>query len=235
MIPMPGAVSGMHIIPVIDLLDGLAVHARHGLRSRYRPVATRLCPDPDPLAVLGSFLSLYPFRTVYVADLNAIQNTGENERVVREMMAAFRGVEYWLDAGTATLDRVVPGLRPVLGTESGITPDQLAQLHGTRPILSLDFSDTGLLGSRDLLRRPESWPEEVILMTLHKVGSEAGPALELCREIHALTGGHKRLYLAGGARDAADVRSAAESGASGMLVATSLHSRALDPAALPGV
>ena len=233
MVQSPQASSGMHIIPVIDLLDGLAVHARRGLRSGYRPVASSLCPDPDPQAVLRAYLSLYPFRTVYVADLNAIQNTGDNDAVMRGLLAAFPGMEFWLDAGKATLKRTVPALRPVLGTESGITPGQLKGLNGARPILSLDFTAAGMLGAQELLRQPETWPDEVIIMSLNKVGSEGGPALGLCREIHALTGGRKHLYLAGGARDAADVQHASESGASGMLVATALHSRALDPAALP--
>ena len=117
MVQSPQASSAMHIIPVIDLLDGLAVHARRGLRSGYRPVASSLCPDPDPQAVLRAYLSLYPFRTVYVADLNAIQNTGDNDAVMRGLLAAFPGMEFWLDAGKATLKRTVPALRPVLGTE----------------------------------------------------------------------------------------------------------------------
>ena len=233
MSPLPGAKSGMRIIPVIDLLDGLAVHARRGQRADYRPVATPLCPDPDPQAVLRAYLSLHPFDTVYLADLNAIQDNGDNDAVVRTLMAACPGIEFWLDAGAETLERCAPRLRPVLGTESGVTPEYLGKARKMEPILSLDFAATGLLGTPELLHHPESWPDDVILMSLDKVGSEAGPALRLCREMHALCGGRKRLYLAGGARDAGDVQRASESGAAGLLIATALHAGTLDLAALP--
>lgn len=225
---------GMRIIPVIDLLDGLAVHARRGLRSSYQPIASSLSQNPEPRAVLDAYLALYPFTTVYVADLNAIQGAGDNDAVLGELMQRHPAVEFWLDAGPRTLERKAPRLRPVLGSESGTTPGTLQDLatQGVRAVLSLDFNDMGLLGVPELLQQTEVWPEDVIVMSLNRVGSGDGPATELCRRIHGLSAGRNRLYLAGGARDASDLRLASEAGASGMLVATALHSRVLDPAAL---
>ena len=63
----------MDIIPVIDLMGGQAVHAKLGRRDEYRPLQSRLCRTSRPLDVAEALLALYPFRTLYLADLDAIR------------------------------------------------------------------------------------------------------------------------------------------------------------------
>ena len=77
----------MELIPVIDLLGGKAVKAEHGDRARYRPLSSQLSPSPEPEAVLAAFLKLHPFRTVYIADLDAIERHGSNATVLRRLRA----------------------------------------------------------------------------------------------------------------------------------------------------
>lgn len=225
----------MRIIPVIDLLDGCAVHAWRGQRATYRPVASALINDPNPAAVLDAYLSIFPFRTIYVADLNAIQQTGDNGSAVRALLHAFPDQEFWIDAGLESAHRAEPRVRPVLGTETGISRGYFidAARSETPPVLSLDFVDSTLLGDPDILRHPEYWPTDIIVMCLRRIGTEQGPALDLCSRINRLGRGRNKIYLAGGVRDANDLHEAEAAGAAGALVATALHNRTLSASALP--
>ena len=72
-------IGGMQIIPVLDLKNGVVVHARMGQRDRYQPIETPLSPTSNPIDVAGGLLSIYPFATVYVADLDAIARSGDNK------------------------------------------------------------------------------------------------------------------------------------------------------------
>ena len=59
-----------HIVGVIDLLDGQAVHAIAGNRNQYQPIA--FC-NGDPLALVAYYRT-FGLSALYVADLDAIEN-----------------------------------------------------------------------------------------------------------------------------------------------------------------
>ncbi|PPC82303.1 MAG: hypothetical protein CTY40_05070 [Hyphomicrobium sp.] len=90
-------------------------------------------------------------------------------------------------------------------------------------ILSLDFRGDDFLGPPDLLARPNLWPETVIVMTLGRVGSGAGPDFERLSGIIARADG-RQVIAAGGVRNVADLEALAAIGVAGALVATALHS-----------
>ena len=89
-------------------------------------------------------------------------------------------------------------------------------------VLSLDFRRAEFLGSPLLLAERMSWPDRVIAMTLDRVGSGEGPDVQRLGQI-AAAAGLRRVYAAGGLRDAADLNAARAAGAAGALVATALH------------
>jgi phosphoribosylformimino-5-aminoimidazole carboxamide ribotide isomerase len=59
-------------------------------------------------------------------------------------------------------------------------------------------------------------------MTLARVGSGAGPDVERLAAVQRIAAG-RRIYAAGGVRDAADLAALARAGIAGALVATALH------------
>ncbi len=120
----------MEIIPVIDVRHGAAVRARGGDRARYRPLETPLAPSADPVAVARGLLSLYPFRTLYVADLDGIEGRGANAGLVAPLAAALPGVELWIDDGSFGPPFAEPGVVRVVGSESLTFPSP--HLHGER-------------------------------------------------------------------------------------------------------
>src|SRR5262249_11955949 len=77
-------------------------------------------------------------------------------------------------------------------------------------------------GPRGILDDPSAWPARVITMTLARVGSGAGPDVERLAEVRRRAEG-RRVYAAGGVRDAADLAALAHAGIAGALVATALH------------
>src|SRR6516225_10097070 len=79
----------MEVIPVIDLKDGVVVHARMGMRSAYAPIETALSPTSRPNDVARGLMSIFPFKKFYVADLNAIENKGNNHEALKRLCAEF--------------------------------------------------------------------------------------------------------------------------------------------------
>jgi uncharacterized protein related to proFAR isomerase len=79
----------MEVIPVIDLKDGVVVHARMGMRSAYAPIETPLSPTSQPNDVARGMLSIFPFRKLYVADLDAIEHKGDNNAALRPALQMF--------------------------------------------------------------------------------------------------------------------------------------------------
>ena len=222
----------MHIIPVIDLKDGLVVAAREGKRQAYRPLATPLCPEPDILAVSRAYLSVFPFRTFYIADLNAIENNGNNHSLIIRLLETFGDIRLWIDSGLdpfpsehARLFRDRASI--IVGSETGITPDQLHNYtRKSDCILSLDYDGRRLLGDMDVLEEPALLPQRIIIMSLKQVGSAAGPDLERINSLMNKLRG-KQVYAAGGVRDAGDVRLLAARGMHGALIATALHNKTI--------
>lgn len=223
----------MELIPVIDLLGGRAVRAIRGERSRYQPLSSPLCASQQAAEVAHAYLALYPFGRIYLADLDAILGCGDNTAAIARLRAQLPQVELWLDAGIRTLAQLhrveALGCRAVIGSEVLKRMDDYYALLAAaahEPLLSLDFNAGGFLGPTGLLLEPNSWPSQVILMTLDRVGSQSGPDFAQLARIRTLTGAS--LYAAGGVRDAADIEQLKADLVDGALIASALHAGRID-------
>ncbi len=219
----------MEIIPVIDLMGGVVVRARLGMRSTYAPIVTPLARTSKPADVVAGFLALYPFRKIYVADLDAILRRGTHDDMIDGLSVGFPGVTFWVDVGARTTReaRAWCGRHErahlVLGAESLESLDPLKQLgEDPRILLSLDFDKERFLGPEALLEAPELWPRRIIVMTLARIGSAAGPDLDRLALVRCLAP-DAEIYAAGGVRNASDLRDLLGAGASGVLAASALH------------
>jgi len=221
---------------VIDLRQGQVVRAVRGERSAYRPVVSRLVAGSVPCEVAAALLARAPgggTPVLYVADLDALQGGAPQVLVLRSLLEAHPRLELWIDAGfaqasaaDALADAVgadAARLRPVFGSESLASRAALAAL-AERPdaILSLDERHGRPLDAAGCRTAPELWPATVIVMTLDRVGSGAGPDLATFVRLRERAP-HRRWIGAGGVRDAADLHAAAAAGADAWLVASALH------------
>lgn len=217
----------MQIIPVIDLKDGVVVHARMGARAQYRPMETPLSPTSAPLDVVRGLMALHAFTTLYIADLDAIAGLAGHAETAGAIARAVPALALWLDNGAADAGSVArtlaSGVSQVLGSETQRDTTLVASLsHDPRVILSLDFRGDTFQGPPALLATPAIWPQTVIAMTLAKVGSGAGPDMARLAQIKAAAGA-RAVYAAGGLRGLADAHALQAAGITGALVATALH------------
>lgn len=218
----------MQIIPVIDLKDGQVVHAVRGDRSRYRPIHfhSRLTGSSEVDAVLAGFLELYPFRTFYIADLNAIGGNGDHDDIIIKLLAQYPHIQFWVDNGSQLSDlktRPSGNYQAVIGTESQrAMPAQLDQ----DSILSLDFKQQRPAGDATWFTDSVLWPKNIIVMTLARVGSNSGPDFQKLSELSSAYP-EKNFIAAGGIRDNDDLLQLNEMGIDAALLATAIHSGAL--------
>lgn len=228
----------MELIPVIDLKRGEVVRAERGARHLYAPIKTPLSPTSHPADVVRGFLALHDFRTVYVADIDAIEGTGNHAAVIDALEAEFPSVSFWVDPGVVDLPQALAFFARhrshlVIGSESLRDITTLAALGrqpalAARSALSIDFRDDSYQGPEGLNDEPALWPRRLIVMTLARVGSNAGPDIDRLRSVAAKAGRQRTVYAAGGVRGPEDLAALAGIGVQGVLVASALHDGRLD-------
>lgn len=157
----------MRIIPVIDVMAGVAVRAVGGRRADYRPVQSKLTASVDPVAVAKAMLAATGAEEIYVADLDAITGQGGGT-VAAELADALPGTRIWIDQGVrgegdiARLPLSKPGtwktmfqpqprpnVVPVLGSETVGGPEVVASVRaavGSGCVFSADTYDGELIG-----------------------------------------------------------------------------------------
>jgi len=224
------------VIPVIDLLHGQVVRALRGDRRSYRPIESPLCGSSDPLTVARILCLHCASAILYVADLDALQGGEVQLTVLRTPLGGLPGVEVWVDAGftdagaalslLAHLGADAPRVVPVLASESISSRQALEtcfpQAGLRRAALSLDRRDGQRLDAAGCWDAPALWPKRVIVMTLERVGSDAGPDLDTIADVRRKAPG-AMVIGAGGIRHAADLAAAGKAGADAWLVASALH------------
>jgi phosphoribosylformimino-5-aminoimidazole carboxamide ribotide isomerase len=138
-------VIGMRFIPVIDILNGVAVHAFAGQRCWYRPVQSVLTDSNDPAQILRAIRRRYPVNECYVADIDRIQGRRLNTGIIQEVSEC--GLNVMLEAGIRTADDIkelpTQGIRQiVVGSETITSLDVLRELVQTVGSERLVFSAT---------------------------------------------------------------------------------------------
>jgi len=237
----------LKVIPVIDILGGIAVHAVRGRRKDYQPLKSVLWKSVDPVDVAGS-LEKFGFSELYVADLDAITRGQINSMLLRRI-ADVTGLKLMVDAGVTSMQRATEVLdsgasKVIIGTETlastSFVAEAVASLGTEKVIVSLDLMGNRILSSFELDRSAEPIPflreleslgvSQFILLDLAKVGSREGINLSFLRE--ALRSLEAEVFVGGGVRDIKDLLELKGLGVAGVLVATALHSGKLSPETL---
>jgi HisA/HisF family protein len=231
----------MKLIPVVDLMQGQVVRAVRGDRAAYRPIVSQLCAGSDPVTVATAMCKHcaqgQPHQQLYIADLDALLGRPAQVAVLRTILHALPDLELWLDAGFASaasasalltdLGRDGERVVPVFGSESLASRTALAECFGgesnaAQRVLSLDRRNGQRLDAAGCWDAPALWPKRVIVMTLERVGSDAGPDLDTIIDVQRKAP-VAFIVGAGGIRDEADLARARDAGAGAWLVASALH------------
>ena len=228
----------MKIIPVIDLMQGQVVHAKHGQRQNYQPVQSLLSPGSAPFDVLQALMELYPFTILYIADIDAIQGVGDHFATINKLAAKYSHISFLVDNDIYHVSQVKQyptNIRPVIGSENITTMSSYQDLSKVlvQPILSLDFKQDVPLGITKLHQEANYWPEDVICMNLNQVGSELGADINQLKNLQQLNSQKatpSRLFAAGGVRNLQDCIQLKAMGITGVLVASALHNGSISAA-----
>lgn len=231
----------MQVIPVIDIMGGVAVHARRGERSAYRPIRSVLVQGADPLALARAYHDTLGSKAAYIADLDAIMGKGENLAVIVEMAASQPQLELLVDAGIRSIEQaevlVDSGVNKVI-----VASESLASLDAAAQLLAAPGADR-VLFSIDLKDRAVIWREpstetrnpyevatslmllgcrEAIFLEMDKIGAGGGADTDLLGRVVTAAPG-MRFIVGGGIASAAELIRLKRAGASGALLATALH------------
>jgi phosphoribosylformimino-5-aminoimidazole carboxamide ribotide isomerase len=236
-------------------MHGQVVRGIAGHRDEYRPWHSPLCPDARPATLARSLHEQFHPRELYVADLDAI--AGGEPAWDRYQDLAAHGARLCLDAGVTdpTAAGRLAAWRPaaapppvvVLGLESLADPATLAAIVAAFPaearatdlVFSLDLKH-GLplagpgfvtLDAFDCARLAyDLGLRRLIVLDIAAVGTQGGPVIApLCHRLSA-TFPDVEFIAGGGIRHEADLIALARSGCRAALVATALHTGAIDPA-----
>ena len=178
-------------------------------------------------------MDVYPFDTLYIADLNGIQsieNTSTSHRIcIDEIHTCYPELTIWIDAGINSLKKATKWKAPytqlILGSEAFVSLAGFQQLISdlnTTFHLSLDFIGNHYTGPQALLESPQLWPDKVISMTLANVGANQGTNQEIIMKLLEKTN-KSAIYAAGGVRNIQDLHLLRRIGTTGVLIASALH------------
>ena len=218
--------STFQIIPVLDLMGGVAVHAIAGRRHEYREVDGVLGRGADPVALAMAMTRRCGTRRIYVADLDAIGGLPGHLDVVTDLVGHGDAMP-WLEAFESL--SLVLGLETISGHEALTATSRLAP---ERMVFSLDLDNGvprmagswGTTEPEDLFRLvAEAEISRCLAIDLVRVGTESGPWATGLVSAWRRSGSFGNLFAGGGVRDASDIKTLADAGFSGALLATALH------------
>lgn len=215
----------MEIIPVIDLMGGIVVHARGGNRKRYPPLKSVLTLHSDPEKVIEDLLMTHSFKQLYLADLDAIFYQKLDINLYHRLVEKFPEIMFWIDMGIQTQQQWIT-LNKVKSIKAVIASETLNDLNlltvEREAVLSLDFQKGEFLGEPDLWLQTDKWPDNIIVMNLDYIGAQAGPDIALLQQIR-IKRKDAKIFAAGGVRNKQDLIVLKEEGVAGVLVASALH------------
>jgi phosphoribosylformimino-5-aminoimidazole carboxamide ribotide isomerase len=212
----------MEIIPVIDLMNGLAVSGKSGNRKEYVPIKSVLCDSSNPIDLITKYKE-NGAKKVYIADLNSIMSTGNNFETVKNL-DIFKIVDFGV-TGKKDLENVKKYAEmTILGTE---TLNDISILKEENIILSLDFKDGKLLNYNleEILSEIDK-KTPLIILDISSVGTQKGINVELIKDILKKT--DNPIYIGGGIKSEDDLKISKELGISGVLIGTTIHNGKLD-------
>lgn len=238
----------MRIIPVMDLLGGVVVHAKRGMRDKYQPVESVLTRTTKPVDVARAFYREFRFKELYIADLDAIMRkdfaTNNITRISEETP-----MELMVDAGINSLEeaqrlRDAGASKIIVATETLEDLDSLSvivdELGSNCVISSLDMRDRKILSkSMELTKKTpaeiakmleDRGVSQLIVLELTRVGSESGVDKSLTESI--VNSVQIPVVTGGGIRNVSDLMELKEIGINGVLLATSLHNGSITPSDL---
>ena len=221
----------LEIIPVIDLMNSVAVSGKSGNRSEYTPLKTIYASSANPVEIASS-LKLAGAKEMYIADLDFIERDGSNN--INEINDVNRILPVIADIGVDNLNTFEFALKYaykiIVATETLESIDELMKIFEKYPkeriIVSVDVKNNELLakhmdidleGFKEVLHEID--PNEIILLDISSVGTEGG----FNKELLQIFSDFKDKIILGGGITPDEIDEISNMGIKKALVGTALH------------
>jgi phosphoribosylformimino-5-aminoimidazole carboxamide ribotide isomerase len=223
------------LVFVMDVLDGVVVHATRGERDQYKPINrfSSIVRYSDPVQIVEE---LKPAE-LYIADLNRLMNTGDNRRILKDLRNRAESSKIMLDYGFNGFEDLKEAFEAkladsfVLGTET-TSLDVIAEATKSDMTVSVSVDllhkevrtrDKRLqIPPLELLKKLNEYPlQDVIVLELDRVGTKSGIDFEFLENAVAIS--EYDILCGGGVKNYEDIDAIKEIGVKGALVATAVH------------
>lgn len=232
------------IIPVIDILNSTAVHAKKGERTKYRPIQSTLFQSSNPVEIIRKIKKKFNLHEFYIADLDSIINKTPNFQIFKEILDISK-IEIILDPGIVDLKEIYrfkdfKTKSLILGLETiksfKVISQSLQILSQDNIIISIDMYKGQILSKAkdiknqnpiEIIKKIESLGiKSIILLDLYRVGQKIGGIPPLYLDILKNFDGD--ILVGGGIKNFKDVLDYKDQNFSGILIATALYDGTID-------
>ena len=216
----------MQIIPVIDLMNKIAVHGKSGNRDEYKPLKSVICNSANPIDVAMAYKERGA-ETIYIADLNFIMGNGDNFEVIKEIDFVNKIVDIGVKR-REDLENIKKILnkddKAIVATE---TLKDIELLKEKDIVVSLDFKNKNFKDySLDEVLSYVREDAPLIILDISSVGTQRGINVELIKYVLDKT--NNPVYVGGGIKGMEDLEICYNLGVDGVLIATAIHKGILD-------
>lgn len=218
------------IIPVLDLMSGMAVSGKSGHRETYKPLKSVYSFSPDPVEI-ASALKRSGAQQIYIADLDAIEKKGSNLELVQKINHILPVMMDWGVKDLLSFEFALEfASKIIVATETLKSLDELQAIFDKFPkdriVVSVDIKDGKLLApemdiSLDSFkeRLRELNPSQIILLDISKVGTHEGFNMSLIDDFAEF----KDSLILGGGIIPSEIKSLDEKDIKRVLVGSALH------------
>lgn len=236
--------SKFRIIPVLDILNSIAVHAIKGERDKYKPLKSEILNTSDPLEIFKLLKHKFHFNEIYIADLDAIINKKPNLKLLSKILE-IPNLKVMLDPGIIEkediliyskykLNKLILGLETISNLK--VIEEGITTMGQNRLSISIDMYKGKIISNLKELKsqNPLNFVKvlkkldvkEIILLDLFRVGQKVGGIPSLYLKFRYQFRGD--ILVGGGVKNFNDLEMLHNHEFSGVLIATALYNGSLN-------
>lgn len=166
----------MKLIPAIDLKNGKVVKPNGNERETYCEINPKLAPSSDPVKFIEYILTQYDFNTIYIADLDSIENFINNNKLIENILKKFKKIKFLVDNGAIKAENLniikLKNFVQIIATETFEDYSFLKNNDFKNYILSLDFKFKKIICKNEGYKKIS--PSKVICMNMDSISKQIG-------------------------------------------------------------
>ena len=166
----------MKLIPAIDLKNGKVVKPNGNERESYCEINQNLAPSSEPVKFIEYILTQHNFNTIYIADLDSIENFIDNNILIENILKRFKKIKFLVDNGAVKAENLniinLKNFVQIIATETYEDYSFIKNNNFKNYILSLDFKFKKIICKNEGYKKIS--PNKVICMDMDSISKQTG-------------------------------------------------------------